>query len=58
MDRDFNFMDPWGNHIEIVAYRGVQYSKVDGVLKSMGLVLDKSDDAREQLPKKGISLKD
>jgi catechol 2,3-dioxygenase-like lactoylglutathione lyase family enzyme len=37
MDRGFNFLDSWGNHIEIVAYRDVQYSKPDGVLCSMGL---------------------
>jgi hypothetical protein len=53
MDRDFNFLDPWGNHFEIVAYRDVQYSKLDEVLRSMGLTLDKSEDARDQLRKKG-----
>jgi catechol 2,3-dioxygenase-like lactoylglutathione lyase family enzyme len=57
LDRDFNFLDPWGNHIEIVAYRDVQYSKRDEVLRSMGLALDKSEDARDQLAKKGITQK-
>jgi hypothetical protein len=40
MDRDFNFLDPWGNHFEIVAYRDVQYSKLDEVLRWMGLTLE------------------
>lgn len=54
LEGNFNFLDPWGNHIEIVAYRDVQYSKLDGVLRSMGLALDKSEDAREQLRQKGV----
>ena len=54
MDRGFNFLDPWGNHIEIVAYRDVQYSKLDEVLRSMGLALDKGKEALDELRKKGI----
>jgi catechol 2,3-dioxygenase-like lactoylglutathione lyase family enzyme len=54
LEADFNFLDPWGNHIEIVAYRDVQYSKVNEVLRWMGLALDKSKDAREQLRQKGL----
>jgi hypothetical protein len=53
--RPFNFLDPWGNHVEIVAYRDVQFSKTSEVLHSMGLALDKSDDARKQLREKGTS---
>jgi catechol 2,3-dioxygenase-like lactoylglutathione lyase family enzyme len=53
LEGNFNFLDPWGNHIEVVAYRDVQYSKPDGLLRAMGLTLDKSEDAREQLRKKG-----
>ncbi len=54
LEQPFNFLDPWGNHIEIVAYRDVQYSKLDGVLDAMGLTLDKTADALEQLRKKGV----
>jgi catechol 2,3-dioxygenase-like lactoylglutathione lyase family enzyme len=50
----FNFRDPWGNHIEIVQYADVQFSKTDAVLKSMGLSLAKSALAVEELRKKGI----
>ncbi|WP_158807826.1 VOC family protein [Beijerinckia sp. L45] len=49
---DFNFLDPWGNHIEVVAYRDVQFSKRDEVLRAMGLDLEKSEEARKQLREK------
>lgn len=52
LDRPFNFSDPWGNHIEIVAYADVQFSKTAEVLHGMGLNLDKSDEAREELRRK------
>jgi catechol 2,3-dioxygenase-like lactoylglutathione lyase family enzyme len=53
--RAFNFLDPWGNHIEVVAYRDVQYSKPDTILATMGLALDKSHEAREELREKGMA---
>lgn len=54
-DRPFNFIDPWGNHVEIVAYADVQFSKTEAVLRSMGLSLDKSVEAKEELRRKGIT---
>ena len=57
VEGDFlDFLDPWGNRIEVVEYRDVQFSKAPGVLKGMKLAnLDKSDDARTQLANKGMS---
>ncbi|KAB1073277.1 VOC family protein [Methylobacterium planeticum] len=52
LDRPFNFRDPWGNHLEIVAYREIQFSKTDEVLRGMGLELDKTEQAREELRRK------
>lgn len=52
LDRPFNFRDPWGNHLEIVAYADVQYTKAGKVLRGMGLDLAKTDEAREELRKK------
>lgn len=50
-----DFLDPWGNRIEVVQYRDVQFSKTPAVLQGMQLAdLDKSDDARKQLADKGI----
>lgn len=52
LDRPFNFLDPWGNHLEIVAYRDVQFTKAAEVLRGMGLELDKSAEAQAELRKK------
>ena len=54
-DRPFNFIDPWGNHVEIVAYADVQFPNTESVLRSMGLSLDKSAEAKEELRRKGIA---
>jgi lactoylglutathione lyase len=35
--RFLDFLDPWGNRIEIVAYDNIQFSKAPNVLRGMGL---------------------
>ncbi|UIY43558.1 VOC family protein [Methylobacterium radiotolerans] len=52
LDRPFNFLDPWGNHLEIVSYRDVQFTKAGEVLRGMGLDLGKSEEALEELRRK------
>jgi catechol-2,3-dioxygenase len=52
--RGLEFLDPWGNRLQIVTYRDIQFSKTDAVLKAMGLNLDKSDSALDELRQKGI----
>jgi catechol-2,3-dioxygenase len=48
--------DPWGNVLEIVDYRDVQFSKSPEVLRGMGLDgLEKSERAREELRAKGLA---
>jgi lactoylglutathione lyase len=32
-----DFLDPWGNRIEIVEYQNVQFTKASNVLRGMGL---------------------
>src|SRR4029453_6815888 len=32
----FDFLDPWGNRIEIVSYENVQFTKAPNVLRGMG----------------------
>src|SRR5690348_18023290 len=32
-----DFLDPWGNRIEIVSYENVQFTKAPNVLRGMGL---------------------
>ena len=55
MDSDFmDFRDPWGNRIQVVEYRDLQFSKTPEVLRGMGLDLDKTEAAQEELRKKGM----
>jgi catechol 2,3-dioxygenase-like lactoylglutathione lyase family enzyme len=50
-----DFHDPWGNHVQVVDYRDVQFSKAPEVLRGMGLdALEKSERAREELRAKGL----
>lgn len=50
-----NFRDPWGNFVQVVVYRDIQFSKTDAVLNGMALPLDKSTKAREELQAKGLA---
>lgn len=49
-----DFLDPWGNRIQVVEYRDLQFTKTSAVLKFMGLNLDKSEEAKAELRKKEI----
>jgi catechol 2,3-dioxygenase-like lactoylglutathione lyase family enzyme len=51
-----DFVDPWGNRIEIVAYDNIQFTKAPNVLRSMGLEhLSKNETALKELADKGIA---
>jgi len=50
-----DFLDPWGNRIEVVAYPDIQFTKAPHVLGGMKLDLDKTDKALKQLADKGMS---
>ncbi|EAQ01645.1 Glyoxalase/bleomycin resistance protein/dioxygenase [Pseudooceanicola batsensis HTCC2597] len=49
-----DFRDPWGNRIEVVDYRDIQFTKADGVMAKLGVAPDKSDEARQQIRDKGL----
>jgi lactoylglutathione lyase len=51
---DLSFRDPWGNHVQVVDYRDVQFTKAPEVLRGMGLELEKSDRARAELRAAGL----
>jgi catechol 2,3-dioxygenase-like lactoylglutathione lyase family enzyme len=54
--RGLDFRDPWGNHVQVVQYGDVQFTKEPGVLRGMGLEgLPKTDRALEELRAKGMS---
>jgi lactoylglutathione lyase len=53
---DNDFVDPWGNHWQVVDYRDVQFSKTPRILDGMGLAgLEKSDRAIDELRAKGLA---
>jgi lactoylglutathione lyase len=50
-----DFRDPWGNHVQVVDYREIQFTKAPAVLRAMQLDrLDKTEAAREELRQKGL----
>ena len=54
--RSLDFHDPWGNFIQVVDYRDVQFTKTDEILRGMGVDgLKKSESALRELREKGIS---
>jgi lactoylglutathione lyase len=55
--RGLDFIDPWGNHIQVVEYRDIQFTKAPDVLRAMQLErLGKTADALQELAAKGIRL--
>src|SRR5215813_5800521 len=54
--RFLDFLDPWGNRIEIVGYDNIQFGKAPNVLRGMGLThLSKNSDAMKELTDKGMA---
>jgi catechol 2,3-dioxygenase-like lactoylglutathione lyase family enzyme len=50
-----DFRDPWGNHLQVVQYSDIQFSKTPAVLRGMGLEgLGKSERALRELRAKGL----
>ncbi len=53
--RGLDFRDPWGNHVQVVQYDEVQFTKTPEILRGMGLELGKSESALRELRDKGLS---
>jgi len=52
-----DFLDPWGNRIEIVSYDNIQFTKAPNVLRGMGLShLPKNEKAMKELSGKGMAM--
>ncbi len=50
------FDDPWGNQVEIVDYRDVQFTKTPAILAALAPEgLEKSPAAQEELARKGLT---
>lgn len=51
-----DFLDPWGNRIEIIGYENIQFTKAANVLRGMGLAhLSKNENAIKELAEKGMA---
>jgi lactoylglutathione lyase len=54
--RGLDFHDPWGNRIEVVGYRDIQFTKAPRVLRGMALEdLEKTESALDELRRKGLA---
>ncbi len=51
-----DFYDPWGNHVQVVDYRDIQFTKAPAVLRGVGLDgLTKGESAERELRDKGLA---
>ncbi len=50
-----SFRDPWGNHVQVVDYREIQFTKADNVARGLGIEgLEKTERAEAELRDKGL----
>jgi lactoylglutathione lyase len=53
--RGLDFRDPWGNHVQVVEYADIQFTKTPAVLRGMGWSdLEKTPEAKRELREKGL----
>ena len=54
--RRLDFRDPWGNRVQVVGYRDIQFTKAPQVMRGMGLEqLQKRQAAIQELRTKGLA---
>jgi lactoylglutathione lyase len=54
--RSFDFLDPWGNRLQVVGHGDIQFDRVDGVKRKLGIEqLEKSDAANREIEERGLS---
>jgi len=57
--RFLDFLDPWGNRIEITTYTNIMFSKTTAILRGMDMDhLQKTDEALAELNKHGLGTLD
>ena len=57
--RGLDFLDPWGNHIQVVDYRRIQFERTRGVKRALGIAdVEKSADAQAEIAEKGLDRDD
>jgi catechol 2,3-dioxygenase-like lactoylglutathione lyase family enzyme len=51
-----DFLDPWGNRIEIVGYADIQFERTPPVKRKLGIDgLEKTDRARREIAERGLA---
>jgi lactoylglutathione lyase len=50
-----DFLDPWGNRVEVVEYGDIQFTKAPHVMRAMDFDLAKTDKALRELADKGMA---
>jgi catechol 2,3-dioxygenase-like lactoylglutathione lyase family enzyme len=54
--RGLDFRDPWGNHVQVVEYGDIQFTKTPAILRGMGMPnLGKTPEAESELREKGLT---
>jgi predicted enzyme related to lactoylglutathione lyase len=53
--RGLDFLDPWGNHFQVVDYRAIQFERSPGVKRKLGIDgLEKTEAARAEIAERGL----
>jgi lactoylglutathione lyase len=54
--RGLDFLDPWGNHFQIVAYEDIQFERSAGVKRKLGIEeLGKTGAAHREIEERGLA---
>jgi lactoylglutathione lyase len=54
--RGLDFLDPWGNHFQVVAYEAIQFERAPGVKRKLGIgELTKSGSALREIEERGLT---
>jgi lactoylglutathione lyase len=53
--RGLDFLDPWGNHFQVVAYGNIQFERAPGVKRKLGIEgLEKTEAALREISERGL----
>jgi catechol 2,3-dioxygenase-like lactoylglutathione lyase family enzyme len=54
--RGLDFLDPWGNHFQVVAYQAIQFERTPGVKRKLCIEqLAKSEAAEREIAQRGLA---
>jgi len=54
--RGLDFLDPWGNRFQVVAYANIQFERAPGVKRKLGIEgLEKTVAARREITERGLA---